>query len=101
MKMQRNWLDYNSCHSVTTLPEVPVSNMFHVHFPHPKEEIETILIEVISKTGVGFINHLKSTGDHSCYFEVSIGDRYGEVPEESVKNAFLQLDFLLKSKFPL
>ncbi|MCM3573861.1 beta-eliminating lyase-related protein [Mesobacillus subterraneus] len=92
---------YNSCHSVTTLPEVPVSNMFHVHFPHPKEEIETILIEVISKTGVGFINHLKSTGDHSCYFEVSIGDRYGEVPEESVKNAFLQLDLLLKSKFPL
>jgi threonine aldolase len=92
---------YNSCQSVTTLPEIPVSNMFHVHFPQPKEEIETTLIEVIRKTGVGFINHLKPTGEHSCYFEVSIGDRYEEVPKESVKNAFLQLDHLMKSKFQL
>lgn len=91
---------YNSCHQVSTLPEIPVSNMFHVHFPQPKEKIEPILAEVIRKTGVGIINHLKSTGEDSCYYEVSIGDRYGEVPKEAVKNAFLQLDEMMKNNFP-
>ena len=91
---------YNSCHLVSTLPEIPVSNMFHVQFPLPKEEIETTLIEVMDKTGVGFINHLKSTGEDSCYFEVSIGDRYEEIPKEVVENAFLELDHLMKNKFP-
>lgn len=91
---------YNSCHQVSTLPEMPVSNMFHVHFPQPKEKIEPILAEVIRKTGVGIINHLKSTGEDSCYYEVSIGDRYGEVPKEAVKNAFLQLDEMMKNNFP-
>ncbi|MBS8264477.1 low specificity L-threonine aldolase [Mesobacillus boroniphilus] len=91
---------YNSCHHVSTLPDVPVSNMFHVHFPHPKEEIEPVLTEVICETGVGIINHLKSTDEYSCYFEVSIGDRYEEVPKEAVKKAFLQLDEMMKNKFP-
>ncbi|GAM15867.1 threonine aldolase family protein [Mesobacillus selenatarsenatis] len=90
---------YNSCHHVTTLPEIPVSNMFHVHFPHSKEEIEPILLEVIRETGVGIINYLKATGESSCYFEVSIGDRYQEVSKAAVKNAFLQLDELMKNKF--
>ncbi|MBT2695508.1 beta-eliminating lyase-related protein [Bacillus sp. ISL-55] len=90
---------YNSCHNVTTLPQIPVSNMFHVHFPHSKEKIETILVEVIRETGVGIINHLKATGESSCYFEVSIGDRYQEIPKTAVKNAFLQLDRLMKKKF--
>lgn len=90
---------YNSCHHVTTLPEIPVSNMFHVHFPHSKEEMEPILLEVIRETGVGIINHLKATGESSCYFEVSIGDRYQEVSKAAVKNAFLQLDELMKNRF--
>ena len=90
---------YNSCHSVSTLPEIPVSNMFHVHFPQPKEEIETVLIEVMRKTGVGLVNHLRATGGSSCYFEVSIGDRYGEIPIEAVKQAFIQLDECMKIKF--
>lgn len=91
---------YNSCHSVSTLPEVPVSNMFHVRFPHSKEEIETGLIEVMRKTGVGFINHLRATGDSSCYFEVSVGDRYEKVPKDEVKRAFQKLDEWMMNKFP-
>lgn len=91
---------YNSCHHVSTLPAIPVSNMFHVHFPYPKEEIETVLIELITETGMGIINHLKSTDENSCYFEVSIGDRYDEVPKEAVKKAFLLLNDMMKSKFP-
>jgi threonine aldolase len=91
---------YNSCHNVTTLPEIPVSNMFHVHFPHSKEEIEPVLEEVIRETGVGIINHLKANGESSCYFEVSIGDCYQEVPKAALKNVFLKLDELMKNKFP-
>ncbi|MFT9599961.1 threonine aldolase family protein [Mesobacillus sp.] len=90
---------FNTCYHVSTLPEIPVSNMFHVHFPHSKEEIEPVLVEVIRETGVGIMNNLKATGESSCYFEVSIGDRYQEVPKAAVKNAFLQLDRLMKNKF--
>jgi threonine aldolase len=91
---------FNSCHHVSTIPMMPISNMFHVHFPHPKEEIEPVLIEIIRETGVGVIGHLKSSGEHSCYFEMSIGDTYEEVPKEVVKNAFSMLDELMKDKFP-
>ena len=74
---------FNSCHHVSTLPDIPVSNMFHVHFPHPKEAIEPVLIKVIQETGVGIINHLKSTDESSCYFEMSIGDRYARSSKRS------------------
>ena len=91
---------YNSCHNVSTLPDIPVSNMFHVHFPYPKDEIEPVLIEMMHETGMGLINHLKSIKENSCYFEVSIGDRYEEVPKENLKKAFIQLDEMMKNKFP-
>ncbi|MCA1038383.1 low specificity L-threonine aldolase [Bacillus infantis] len=83
---------FNSSKGVSTLPTIPVSNMFHVYFQHQKEEIEPILTEVQEETGVGFTGNLRDKEGHSCYFELSIGDIYREVPKEQLEKAFLLLN---------
>jgi threonine aldolase len=88
---------YNQCPQLKTVPEVPVSNMFHVHYHLAKEKVEAILIEVYEKTGVGLTNHLRETGENSCYCEVSIGERYALVPKDKLKQAFNTLYEKLKS----
>lgn len=83
---------YNSCHAVSTLPEVPVSNMFHVHFSVPLEKLEPLLIGVYQATGVGLTGYLKPLGNGGCSFETNIGDLYEDVPEERKIEAFKLLD---------
>jgi threonine aldolase len=83
---------YNGCHAMKTVPEVPVSNMFHVHTTVKKEQLEPILIEVALETGVGLTQSLRDKGDDGSYFEVNTGDRYGVAPKESVIEAFRLLD---------
>lgn len=87
---------YNECHGITTLPEVPVSNMFHVHAHVPKEKLEPVLVEIYKATGVGLTGYL-TAADTSCQYEVSIGDRYAEMPKEKLKAAFQMLDEKLRT----
>lgn len=86
---------FNSCHKVSTLPEVPVSNMFHVHFALPKEQLAPVLIQVHEETGIGLTPRLKETGEASCSYELSIGDFYEGVSKPAVEEAFRLLDKLL------
>jgi threonine aldolase len=79
---------YNQCYGVSTRPIVPVSNMFHVYFDAPKEHVESILIEVYQETGVGLSSYVREVDDYSCYFEVSIGDRFAYVPKEGLRQVF-------------
>jgi len=89
---------YNGCHaSKWTVPQVPVSNMFHVHYDLSKEELEPILIEVTQQTGVGFTHVLRPKNETGCYYEVSIGDRYAELPQEKVREAIRLLGERLNS----
>lgn len=90
---------YNSCHDISTLPAVPVSNMFHVHIPHAKADVEPVIIQIQEQTGLGITNHLRETGEHSCYFEISLGDRFADVPKESLLQAFKLLDEKMKQTF--
>ncbi|EFM10621.1 aromatic amino acid beta-eliminating lyase/threonine aldolase [Paenibacillus curdlanolyticus YK9] len=83
---------YNACSTITTVPQVPVSNMFHVHSALPKEVLEPILIAVIEETGFGFTHVLRDKDDGGSYYEVSIGDRYAELPKEKLRDAFRMLD---------
>ncbi|MHC0036935.1 threonine aldolase family protein [Pseudoneobacillus sp. C159] len=86
---------YNQCHPlIKTVPLKPVTNMFHVHFGIPKETLEEILIEVYKESGVGLISGLKEIDTESCYGEISLGDKYETVPQESIKAAFA----LIKTK---
>ncbi|RED55549.1 threonine aldolase family protein [Cohnella lupini] len=89
---------YNQCHAVYTIPEVPVSNMFHVHVDLPKEELERILIDVSELTDIGFAGYITEKDDKGCVFEVNIGDRYASLPQEKLREAFALLDEKLSVK---
>jgi threonine aldolase len=79
---------YNQCSGVATKPLEPVSNMFHVHFDRSKEEMESILVNIYMKTGIGLSSYIREVNDHTSYYEVSIGDRYADVPKDKLNIAF-------------
>lgn len=88
---------YNNCNGVTTLPIEPVSNMFHVHINVAKENLEPLLVDIYEETGIGLTSYLREVTEESCYFEVSIGDRYREIPKAEIKNVFQLLNEKLSS----
>ncbi|MDN7244553.1 threonine aldolase family protein [Planococcus shenhongbingii] len=88
---------FNSCEAISTLPLNPVSNMFHVYFSQPKERIATLLAEVHEESGVGFSSYLTEKTEESCYFEVSLGDLYADIPKEKMAQAFRLLNEKLSS----
>jgi threonine aldolase len=83
---------FNQCEAVTTVPQVPVSNMFHVHFHAAKEKVEPILVGIYRDTGIGFTSNLRERNEGISYFELSIGDQYSKIPKESLQKAFQLLD---------
>ncbi|OME82123.1 low specificity L-threonine aldolase [Paenibacillus sp. FSL A5-0031] len=83
---------YNGCEGMKTIPEVPVSNMFHVHTTAKKEQLDSILIDIAAKTGIGLSQSVRDKGEEGCYFEVNIGDRYDAAPKETLFEAFRLLD---------
>ena len=83
---------FNSCHAVSTLPLVPVSNMFHVHFHAPKEKVEALLIEIYEETGIGLTSYLKVVTENSCSYEVSVGYQYATLSKKKVKEVFQLLE---------
>lgn len=87
---------FNSCHAVTTIPTVPVSNMFHVHFDASKEEMENILKEIMESSKVGISGYVRETSDHSCTFEVSLGDQYESIIEDQLNSVFGMLNEQMK-----
>ncbi|MFF2753165.1 threonine aldolase family protein [Psychrobacillus sp. NPDC058041] len=88
---------FNSCPAVSTMPLVPVSNMFHVHFHASKEEVESILIKIYESTGVGLTSYLRESIEGTCSYEVSVGDQYATFPKEKVKQVFQLLNDEIKS----
>jgi threonine aldolase len=91
---------YNQCNGVATMPVEPVSNMFHVHIDKPKEQLEPLLVSIYESTGIGLTDDLQESGETSCYFEVSIGDAYAQLPKDTLKLALQILNEKLKENFP-
>ncbi|MBY0014441.1 threonine aldolase family protein [Paenibacillus typhae] len=87
---------FNGCDRTATLPEIPVSNMFHVHFALSKAQVEPVLIRISEQTGVALAARLKETGPDSCSYELNIGDLYSGIPKARLKEAFELLDRLLQ-----
>lgn len=83
---------YNSCNGISTLPEVPVSNMFHVQISRPREQAAEILSEVQRESGIGLSGYVREIDKNNCYYEVSLGDAYLAVPKKKIENAFKLLD---------
>lgn len=90
---------YNgSGESVRTVPEVPVSNMFHVHAAVPKPTLEDMLAAVAEATGVGLSAWVKELDEGNSVYEVSVGDRYAEVPKDKLDEAFRMLHAKLQEQ---
>lgn len=83
---------FNACPEVTTMPVIPVSNMFHVHIHVSKEKLEPLLVEVYDKTGIGITSYLKEVNDQTYSFETSLGDQYAAIPKEKLKQMFQLLE---------
>jgi threonine aldolase len=87
---------FNQCYAVATLPLQPVSNMFHVHFKVPREKLEPVLARIYETTGIGVTGSLRETEEGNCFFELSIGDRYENIPKDRLVHLFDLLDESLK-----
>ncbi|RLQ93782.1 threonine aldolase family protein [Falsibacillus albus] len=88
---------FNDCQGVFTIPEMPVSNMFHVYFQEPKEKVESLMAEIAEETGVAMTGYVKEINETQCSYELSIGDQYGRVPKENLEKAFYLLDEKMKN----
>ncbi|WP_172253201.1 threonine aldolase family protein [Saccharibacillus deserti] len=83
---------YNACEGIRTQPEVPVSNMFHLHIEAPADKAAGVIAHVQAETGVALAAYLKAVGRSSCSTEISIGDLYREVPKEKLREAIALLE---------
>ena len=86
---------FNECPAVHTLPEVPVTNMFHVHFAKSLTEMTDILVKLQVETGIGATGNLKEIDETHCSFELSVGDQLGMIPSNQLDNWFVRLTQLL------
>lgn len=87
---------YRTCGTLRVRPEVPVSNMFHVHSDLEKPQLESAFIRVAEETGVGLCSTVRDHKAGGIYFEVSIGDRYADAPKAKLEEAFRLLNTLLE-----
>ncbi|TMU83570.1 low specificity L-threonine aldolase [Bacillus sp. BHET2] len=83
---------FRHCEGITTLPEIPVSNMFHVFFHYPQKRVESLLIDLYEVTGIGLTGYIKEVSENECAYEVSVGDQYPNVPKEEIENFFTLLN---------
>lgn len=87
---------FNSCPGVKTVPEVLVSNMFHVYFEKSADEVGAILTKIQDETGIGISGYLQEKSADVCAFEVSVGDAFAEIPVGILESAFECLEKELK-----
>ncbi|QKE75118.1 low specificity L-threonine aldolase [Arthrobacter citreus] len=88
---------FNSCHGISTIPKIPVSNMFHVHYNAPLEKIKQIIIALQEETKIGITSNLRPVNEEVCYSEISIGDQYSAISKEDLHNVFKKLNEEMKS----
>ncbi|MDA3847743.1 MAG: beta-eliminating lyase-related protein [Vallitaleaceae bacterium] len=72
---------------IKIIPEVPVSNMFHIHFDETPEVVMERLAYVIDEKNIALFGGIATNTDSLAKTEVYIGDAYGEVEELLVDQA--------------
>ncbi|WP_298473952.1 aminotransferase class I/II-fold pyridoxal phosphate-dependent enzyme [uncultured Psychrobacillus sp.] len=87
---------FNDCKDIYTVPEIPVSNMFHVHFNRSPEEMAAILSKAQLDNRIGISSYLSEQDGDKCQIEISIGDSYLEIPKEQLEQLFLNLNEEMK-----
>lgn len=79
---------FNLGDRVSTNPQTPVTNMFHVHIGLPASQVEVALKNTYLKTGVGVTANVRDRGENQCSFEISVGDQYAMIPPDRLKHTF-------------
>lgn len=82
---------FNNIDNIYTIPEIPVTNMFHVHFSKDIKHLENVLIDIMEKYDIGITPYFNELED-SYMFDISIGDAYEEVPKEKLDRCFDELN---------
>lgn len=79
---------YNEQPGIRTRPEVPVSNMFHLHLDGLSAEAAgPIIAGVQEESGIALVSYLKEISDTACATEIAIGDLYEAVPKGKLREA--------------
>lgn len=79
---------FNEVPYITTKPEIPVTNMFHVYAGISADEFKTIAYKVYDATKLCVTSHIVEVDKTTSMFEVSVGEEYGKVPKALIKQAF-------------
>ncbi len=82
---------FNELEGVKTIPEIPVSNMFHVEFAAEVAEVSKRIAIAQSKTDIGVTGYLVEREGHTCAFELAIGDSYLDISLEQLDELFDEL----------
>ncbi|AQU80143.1 low specificity L-threonine aldolase [Planococcus faecalis] len=89
---------FNRCTGISTIPTVPVTNMFHVHFQDTAEQIAPLLSQVQQMMNIGLTRYLRAENT-GCSFELSIGDQYEKIPKGKVIVTFEWLAEKMRNEF--
>ena len=88
---------FNQCPETQTVPTVPVTNMFHVHFAKSIKVMTEILTRLQQETNIGAVGTLKELDPDNCSFELSVGDELFAIPTEQLDQWFARLSQLMET----
>ncbi|XCA83844.1 beta-eliminating lyase-related protein [Exiguobacterium mexicanum] len=78
---------FNALDGVWTTPDVPVTNMFHLHLEGDVKEVAAQIRAVQDATRIGITGYLVPH-DGYCSTEISIGDAYGKIEPSQLDELF-------------
>lgn len=82
---------FNAIDRVWTTPDVPVTNMFHLHVEGDVEAVSAWIQSVQDATGIGITGYLVPH-DGYCSTEISVGDAYEAIDAPQLDRLFEQLE---------
>jgi len=85
----------NTIKGFKTIPEIPVSNMFHLYIDGDMLEITSQLVTTMEETNLGLIPSLRQN-ESGNFCEISIGDMFNEIGEKHIQKAIEVLKELRK-----
>lgn len=81
---------FNGISYAYTVPEVPVTNMFHLYFTKNADEVKKILSIICEESSVSLAGKVLSLEDELSKIEISIGDNYLEIPQNLIEKIILK-----------
>lgn len=82
---------FNQLKNIYTVPEIPVSNMFHLYFEKDIDTTANFLAALQEKTDVGITNNLIQKTEQLVSCEISVGDALSLIPAEKISAMFQAL----------